>query len=389
MSSTRSSFHTSPKTNHSQQRNARQSAAPKNVVSRTQSTMKIIQVIDPVFRAGKLDIPVEKTFATKGRDDWLNGVLRKDLSLCCLFQKGKCHAEDKCHQVHVDKEFMSALRSEQSKIISCCRHCHDTASSTPAALSFFAMHSSKQVKLLCTDSRGGANYIPLERLAYTPGLVEVAAEATGRELVLLGRRICRLHLKGACKYGKDCKNIHVCSKLGEGVLSSGFECPNFSISTSTVPSTVATPRPSDKPPKFSPASSERSTPIPMPAFSLPQSQIAFSTKTPDPVDVCDGSGRLGLSGITFDPTQALEDSLAVMYNPVYEAPKSPGEKRRLSIGSNASAGGCSASTAATASPPKTFALPLDHPSSQRYGAFTEAARVPLAEQANFLRFFAY
>ena len=150
--------------------------------------------------------------------EYFKGILKKEVSLCCLYQKGRCHAHDKCHQIHVDTGFMRAIRQQNAHIISCCRHCRDTASLSGQAISFFATHfgDSSEVKIVCQD--GSFNKVPVERVAMTTGL-SIHVDSEGAPTQLPAKKMCRLHLRGACKYGKDCKNIHVCTKLGERVLS--------------------------------------------------------------------------------------------------------------------------------------------------------------------------
>jgi hypothetical protein len=58
-------------------------------------------------------------------------------------------------------------------------------------------------------------------------------------------RVCRLHLRGGCKYGKDCKNIHLCSKLGENFVlrpAAGSERQSISSTSSRRSSIGNTPK---------------------------------------------------------------------------------------------------------------------------------------------------
>jgi len=180
-----------------------------------------VMVLDPLNFGGLLKVPLPKTFETKGRNDWLKGILKKDLSLCCLFQRGKCHAGSKCHQVHADRNFVADMRAQNSHITSCCLRCGDTASSYPAGRAMFAELRSSG----CNTINLHGSIYPLDILAYTVGIASYMASAprpqvlmSNDSLMIAATRVCRLHLRGGCKYGKDCKNVHVCSQLGEAVL---------------------------------------------------------------------------------------------------------------------------------------------------------------------------
>jgi hypothetical protein len=71
----------------------------------------------------------------------------------------------------------------------------------------------------------GDCHLPLDQAAFTVGLGgyitangSVRSQIRNDELIINPNRVCRLHLRGSCKYGKDCKNIHLCSKLGENFV---------------------------------------------------------------------------------------------------------------------------------------------------------------------------
>ena len=294
----------------------------------TATTARTVTIIDPAFRTGKLDIPIEKTTATKGRDEWLEGKLRnRDLSLCCLFQKGRCHAQERCHQVHADRDYVTSLRDQQSSTVSCCRHCHDTASMTSAAMNFFAANMPTAAFVNITFGENDEpNVVAASRIAYTDGLIQQFRDHGCKEengtIGIPARRVCRLHAKGVCKYGKDCKNVHVCCQLGEGVMirrlpatpaKAAYQSPAKQQGIATRASVPVTP--------VAPAAPAVRA---MPVFSLPPALIVPTTsaleataapaaasrsgriKALDADSLNESSGRM--RALVFDVLKCLEDS---------------------------------------------------------------------------------
>jgi len=179
-------------------------------------------LIDPTFRGGLIDVPISKTLDTKGRADFMKGTLQKDLSLCCLFQRGRCSLQERCHQIHVDTQYMASVRQQNSQIVSCCRRCKDSASLTSSAVSFFACYFGASHRTVTVNAAPGADKrVDADLLAFTTGLESwLCDEAKGDPTAVIStRKVCRLHLGGRCKYGKDCKYVHLCSQLGESFLS--------------------------------------------------------------------------------------------------------------------------------------------------------------------------
>ena len=181
-----------------------------------------IAVLDPTGGRGLLHVPVSLTMPTRGRDEWLSGKLQKDLSLCTLFQKGRCHAHSNCFQVHADLEFVAKVRAEQASMISCCVGCGDSGSKGQEGHTFLEKHVPASTKLAITFPNGESRVVDRSSLAYTEGLVQQfvvhRSHVENGRLEVPVRRVCRLHLKSFCKYGKDCKNVHLCCKLGEAFL---------------------------------------------------------------------------------------------------------------------------------------------------------------------------
>lgn len=310
---------------------------------RSPAAVRFVTIIDPAFRSGKIEIPIEKTSVTKGRDEWIDGKLRnRDLSLCCLFQKGRCHAQERCHQVHADRDYVASLRAQQSTVVSCCRFCHDTASLTPAAAAFFAANMPSATSIRITFGEADEpNVVPASRVAFTDGLIQQFRDHGCKEsqgsIDIPARRVCRLHAKGVCKYGKDCKNVHVCCQLGENVM----------VRRSSAASSVATPVSKTSSPAAaaaasvtnanSPAVVRRNAPavtgaspcrVPqaMPVFALPPAPVVSSNKDAqeataapsashsrsgiirglDADSLHESSGRL--RALVFDVLKCLDDS---------------------------------------------------------------------------------
>lgn len=280
---------------------------------------QFVELIDPTMHAGKLCIPIGKTMETFGRDEWLRGNLKKDLSLCCLFQQGRCFAGAKCHQVHADREFVTQLRAQQAQVVSCCRHCHDTASMSSDALIFWAEHFCSLQVISIELQEGQQNIVPADRIGYTVGLIQavqssdVTVHPSEKKMTVPARRVCRLHLRGSCKYGKDCKNVHFCSELGESLLQ-----PNFMMAGANHPRTSPDAvRVQTAPKKLSPVSEvpkitpqERFLPpqasptIPMPMWTAPQTPLLPRDEHADSMSLIGMLGGSGaVRGLEFQPSK--------------------------------------------------------------------------------------
>jgi hypothetical protein len=165
---------------------------------------KYMEVIDPANRTGKVSIPVEQVHNTAGKQAFLNGTADRDLSLCMLFQRGKCRAAAKCHQIHADREFIAQLRS-RAKESNCCiahgdpRANEDGVMEQLRVMGTFVLHLNDESHVLNTES-----------LARTAELTRLFEQRGGDNLIIPARKICRLHQKQQCLFGKDCKNIHLC-----------------------------------------------------------------------------------------------------------------------------------------------------------------------------------
>lgn len=208
-----------------------------------------INVIDPQNRTGKIRIPSNLVFETKGKQEALRARQQqqgapKDFSLCLLFQNGRCNVGSKCHQIHADCDFVRKLRTTASQCSTCC-----------------AEHGCPQSKEWESDSRTvvystSTNiHVPLElkSFAVTQGLT--AAMHSNKGITVLHTRICRLHQQNRCKYGRDCRHIHMCRDQYS-------HCE--SVVKQQQPSAFKTPKQQQPPAAMVHVSSVRITPPPVP-----------------------------------------------------------------------------------------------------------------------------
>ena len=161
-----------------------------------------VTVVDPQRR--KLHIPFTAIQTTKA----LSGRL-KTPSLCLLFQSGRCRQGDNCYQVHVDPATVDRLRADVESLPCCCLlhgdcNCHLV---NPAVY---------EGRSLCI---AGQYNVPLSRVAYTAGLQRVLQEEA-MSVMVNASVLCRLHDQpGGCRFGADCKFIHVCCSILKNELA--------------------------------------------------------------------------------------------------------------------------------------------------------------------------
>jgi hypothetical protein len=166
-----------------------------------------LNVIDPCNRTGKITIPMTYVTETKGVSDFLRYAGSpppdaKDLSLCLLFQKGRCNAGSRCNQVHATPEFVEQLRTRAQAAKSCCARHGDIHSD--------CLEKSKVVAVVADD---GVSYYTLADFAFTPALeLAVKRARAGVPVRVQATRLCRLHNRDSCKFGRDCKNLHLCPR---------------------------------------------------------------------------------------------------------------------------------------------------------------------------------
>jgi hypothetical protein len=163
-----------------------------------------LDVIDPCNRTGKISVPMQHVVATKGVSDFHNNPAKRDgkeLSLCLLFQKGRCNAGSKCHQVHADPDFIAALREKALAVKNCCS-CHGDVHSAG-----FAAMSEMTVTIYSGSDELQYSLSSFARTAFLDTVLRAKAAHGPRAPA---SKICRLHSQSRCKFGKDCKNVHLC-----------------------------------------------------------------------------------------------------------------------------------------------------------------------------------
>eukprot|EP01059_Diplonema_ambulator_P037297 TRINITY_DN9792_c1_g1_i1.p1 TRINITY_DN9792_c1_g1~~TRINITY_DN9792_c1_g1_i1.p1 ORF type:complete len:320 (+),score=81.61 TRINITY_DN9792_c1_g1_i1:75-1034(+) len=195
-----------------------------------------IQVIDPANRTGKIQIPIDITTETVGRSEWLDteGDHKKDVSLCMLYQQRRCNAGVKCNQIHADKGYIARLRQEAEMANPRCCPYHDGLIGAKVG----------RVRLQLQNGIGyDIDPLVLSRTATLDALMSKVTTGSGEDalLVISTSRICRLHQRNACKYGKDCKNIHICREVGTAV-SQGLPPKTNTPPTLSVPTLPSKPR---------------------------------------------------------------------------------------------------------------------------------------------------
>jgi hypothetical protein len=168
------------------------------------STVDSLSVIDPCNRTGKISIPASFVSVTKGVSDYLKHGGNpppdvKDLSLCLLYQKGRCNAGDRCNQVHAEPDFVAQVRARALAVRSCCAAHGDVHS-----------HGIDANRTVAVSKDGVVNVYSLADFAMTPSLDTALTRARAGTIRVQSTRLCRLHLNGSCKFGRDCKNIHIC-----------------------------------------------------------------------------------------------------------------------------------------------------------------------------------
>jgi hypothetical protein len=197
----------------------------------------MICIVDPYSR--KLEVPRNYLHET-------HALHRVGIpSLCMLYLDGRCRAGTMCHQAHVDLEVIEFLRKEALSMPTCCREHGD-------------LHSG-HVPTLIGDRTIWLYGRAIEpwNFASTLGLQRLIREATSREVELLPRYICRLHLGNKCRYVEECNHVHLCRDLKDLVIPPELSFTNsptlmtnssaeFSHEASTPPE-AATPPASEAP----------------------------------------------------------------------------------------------------------------------------------------------
>jgi len=212
-----------------------------------------IPVIIPTHAEwGRVWVPLRYVARTKGlRRHHIQHP--RSLSLCVLYQQGRCHANAKCNQLHVDPGHIERLEAALLAHGSTCCPFHGA----PADPTFFGGRAVPIVLQLGPEPHspeGREVPVPVARISPTFFWHRVLRSPRDRLFFPMGR-LCRLHQSGQCKYGAECKNVHVCRVLRAELRSELFEaadpeCP-FTGDSATDPSPWV-PTPTHRPTPRSP-----------------------------------------------------------------------------------------------------------------------------------------
>lgn len=163
--------------------------------------MASIDAVDPVART-VLTIPLSKIHETRGLREYLAAGPTRDISICCLYQRARCRADSQCRQVHADRHLVAKLRAQADKANGCCAACRGTDAAAGG------------IKLT-GRATAGMPVLPRSRIVPTICRVPTAGGVVEFEWA----NVCRLQLQDDCKYGDKCRNLHICPKLGKGLLA--------------------------------------------------------------------------------------------------------------------------------------------------------------------------
>ena len=175
-----------------------------------QPTEDTIPVIHPAFKAlGRIWVPWSVLVHTSGLDRVLQNHPHAP-SLCILYQNGRCNSWERCNQIHVNRNWAATVwhALQLASVNNCCQTCGDLPSAKHRA---FQSLTSLDVVLRVP----GMDPIPVpgNRLAATTFWQRMQGQGQGRTLFFSPERICMLHQKNKCKYGVECKNVHLCRHL--------------------------------------------------------------------------------------------------------------------------------------------------------------------------------
>lgn len=192
----------------------------------------VIHVIDPLNRTGKVGIPAHHVTDTKGLEDYRTAAANhetKDFSLCLLLQKGRCNAGSRCHQVHASPEFVTELRARAAANKNCCAEHGDMHSCGYSS----APQTVVVVPAAADVVSGGEREkrYPVSCFARTSALDNILRVVKSLEVRVPTSKLCRLHAQRRCKFGKDCKNVHLCPDAAETPAAKQPSCPSVDNNT--------------------------------------------------------------------------------------------------------------------------------------------------------------
>jgi len=176
-----------------------------------------VPIIYPEFRPiGRLWVPLDYVYRTSGLVRYLNHQPHAP-SLCMLFQKGRCNSHENCNQIHVAQWFAGMMRRalQATAVSSCCLVHGDPASNSNHTLGLPLQEVEVRRDPLPPLT------IYTDRIAVTLFWMRFLKHKK-RALFFNMDRVCNLHQQNACKYGVECKNVHLCRELWEKIVYRGY-----------------------------------------------------------------------------------------------------------------------------------------------------------------------
>eukprot|EP00667_Euglena_gracilis_P001368 EG_transcript_1369 len=215
-----------------------------NVIELFQPGPQKVAIVDPTLKhCGLLWVPREHVSPSKALKR-ITGQEQMPPSLCLLFQKGQCRADQRCNQLHVSPDFIRALRGAMADVpySNCCIGHGDLPS---LRREFQTLLAAVAVVL----ARNGAPDVTLPPTSvaltvFWRPFIDQQARAENGVMRFSAARVCRLHQRGECKFGVDCNNIHVCREFwtGQRRPCDASLAPAISVSGAAPPLEAGSPR---------------------------------------------------------------------------------------------------------------------------------------------------
>jgi len=163
-----------------------------------------IVVFDPLSRKIALPMSAVRQTAALSREG--------TLSLCLLHLDGKCRQRSHCRQVHADRAIVLRLRESALAMPTCC-----LAHGDVAAGRFDPEWKHARVRI-------GPCTIAATSLAFTAALKAVFPPSQPiQPLVSIPlHQICRVHGRNSCRYGEECRYVHVCRDVIDSQLQNAL-----------------------------------------------------------------------------------------------------------------------------------------------------------------------
>eukprot|EP00906_Rhabdomonas_costata_P027981 RCo039715 len=173
-----------------------------------------VPVIDPKMKAfGRVWLPQSWIYPSSGLARFRMGHPYPP-SLCLLFQSDRCQAGLMCNQIHASRSHVSAIRAflRSSKCTNCCLRHGDL----PSARSDFRTLCHKLKVMVVSENNTLCVSFPSNMVAMTAfwaPMLEALETNPGAPLptvLVTPSLICNLHQHSSCRFGLDCKHVHLC-----------------------------------------------------------------------------------------------------------------------------------------------------------------------------------